>query len=1146
MTESLPAAAPGRNVTVRASAGTGKTWLLVTRLLRLLLEGCDPAGILAVTFTRKAAAEMQARLTERARDLLEATPAGLDARLTQIGLRPSDAHRSAARGLYERLLFSERGLRATTFHAFCQELLRRFPLEADVPPGFDLAEATGALERAAWDALYAEAARGPDSGLGQDLQTLFQLCGGLHNTRGALSGFLGHRGDWWAFTRGQADPAAFAGADLRQWLGVDEATDPAGDFFTADRAAAVAEVAGLLGRHPTKTNLAHQGLLTDSLDPDRPLSERLGALRQALLKADGTPRARPAGKSAMERLGEAGQQRLTELCDGLCADLEALAEHQARRLTLKRCTAWYRAGQRLLEHYQRLKREQRVLDFADLEWKAFQLLHSGDNVHWVQYKLDQRIDHLLVDEFQDTNPTQWGLLLPVLEELAAGDSGRARSVFLVGDEKQSIYRFRRADPRLFPAAARWLGRELAAEEHTLDASRRSAPAIIDAVNRIFAATTGPGSRLQGFGAHATHLDALWGRVEVLPLVGARSDEAGEDEIGTADTGEDTAALRNPLERPRLIREDLRHAREARRISDRIAELLAGGTRVGAPGEARPLGCGDIIILLRSRTHAQAYEQALREAGIPYLGAGRGTLLQALEVRDLEALLNLLIVPFDNLALAQVLRSPLFDASDRDLMDLAGGQGPWIERLTTVADERPPDSPLHRASRALDTWRRLAGQVPVHDLLDAIFHQGDVPARYEAAFPASLQPRVRANLVRFLELALEVDAGRYPSLPRFLNRLEELREQEEAPDEAAPEGQDRVRIMTVHAAKGLEAPVIFLADAGPRREPARAFQTVVDWPAGAGSPRRMLLAGRRAEMDRASAGLLEQTDQADAREEANLLYVALTRARQLLFVSGCAPAQARQSGPDVGWYAAVRAALTEEPDTDDPELDAVVLESGTMPDPVATPPSPPPAPPAAPAGLDRPLQAPAAAPSLAPSRTTLPAGEGAEEGAARRRGNLVHRFMELRTREPTADGPTLLRQVAAEFDTRPDNPGLRSAWQEARAAAETHAFQALFAPAPGRTLHAEVPIHYRSGANTVHGVIDLLAVDDAEVRLVDYKSHRPGEADTAQAMAERFRGQLRVYVQGVQRLWPGRAVRAFVLLTACRELVEVNVGTPPPA
>ncbi len=908
---SLHAADPHLNAVVQASAGSGKTYLLVTRITRLLLAGAAPDAILAITFTRKAAAEIQTRVRERLWDLARAEGEALDEALAGLGVEAVDAPlRERALTLYEALLRAPAPLRATTFHAFCQDLLRRFPLEADVPPGFALTEETGTLTDEAWDALIDEATRKPEGEIAAALDRLMDLCDGLDNARAALRGLLARRSDWWAYRQAHGDDDAATTAalleDLAAELDIDPERldeDPARTLLDPAVDAAMADYARLLGAHPNNTQrtcLEHLAFARQSRDP----TQREAALREALLTKDGTPRALRPNQALKARIGADGAETLVRLHQDLCRRLQVVEERRLRRDAYRRHEAWLGAGTALLRHYQRLKEERRLLDFDDLEWRAYRLL-NGDDEHalWVQYKLDQRIDHILVDEFQDTNPTQWRLLLPLLQEMAAGERD-GRSVFLVGDVKQSIYAFRRAQPALMDAARRWLEDHLDARTFPLDQSWRSSPAVIEAVNRVFADEDL--ARHMDFHPHGTHLEDLYGQVRCLPLI----DEDPETDAPPPDEG-----LRNPLERPRPDKENQRPHLEGRRIAETLRELLERPLLIGKAEEARPLTPGDIMILLRKRTHAPAIERALREAGIPYQGTHRGTLLHCREVEDLVDLLRFLHTPADDLALAGVLRSPLFAASDDDLQDLADqSEGDWYDRLLALGARRPDDSPLGRAARLLPAWREWVGRLPVHDLLDRIYHEGDVVGRFEAAFPEHLQPRVRGNLQRLLDLALETDSGRYPSIGRFLERIAHWRDNadaDEAPDEHLDVPDDdggRVRLLTIHAAKGLEAPVVVLADAANDRDRNDRYPTLVDWPPEAPHPRalRLVPAGKR--QDEPTRRRLEIHQRDQAREEANLLYVALTRARQVLLVSG--HLSRRQKDYAGTWYGHVARALGE--------------------------------------------------------------------------------------------------------------------------------------------------------------------------------------------------------------------------------------------
>ncbi|WP_303901020.1 UvrD-helicase domain-containing protein [Thiohalomonas denitrificans] len=1132
MTNPLSAGSPGINATVMASAGTGKTWLLVTRLVRLLLDGVRPDAILAITFTRKAAAEMQTRLNERLFELA-CTDEKRQSELLQMMGAPSDAEtRGRARGLYEGTLRARQPVRTTTFHAFCQEVLRRFPLEADVPPGFELIERTGELERAAWEHLMAEATAEPDGAVGQDLERLLKYCGSLDGLSSALTDFLGRRSDWWAYTENRNEPVAWAVSEAARHLESDPDDPDPRSGFLGTHAEELQAFAELLLRHPIRDNPNLAEGLGMAVHKETPLEARFEAAAAAFLRKDGELRSRKASQAQAKKMTEAGQERFLELHATLSEKVLTVRDALSRRETVASTSAWYRLGERLIGHFQRFKEEQRLLDFADLEWRAYRLLSDADNAHWVQFKLDQRIDHLLVDEFQDTNPTQWRLLLPLLEEMAAGESERRRSVFLVGDVKQSIYRFRRADPRLLPAAHEWLSGAMAAHGHTLHISRRSAGAVIECVNRVFGPEGPLAEGLAEFAEHDTFHDDLWGRVEMLPLV---------EENKTSEPPEEAESdrLRDPLTEPRRIANDGRYRQEGRQIAARIAALVADATPVGDSDEARPMHYGDVLILVRSRTHAGVYEAALREAGIPYVGADRGTLLEALEVRDLVALLEVLITPYNHLSIATVLRSPLFGCSDGDLVTLALGKGGWLERLAKGAIELPPAAPLARAHRLLNGWRRLAGRLPIHDLLDRIYGDGNVLARYEAAFPAHLQPRIRTNLGRFLELALEIDAGRYPSLTGFVARLSQLREfTGEAPDEAPACGGERVRVMTIHAAKGLEAPVVFLADAAAARQKDSPFRALVDWPAGAPHPERLLLVGRKAQQDTITRGQLDLDKAAEQREQANLLYVALTRARQMLFISGCRP----RRGEELGWYGLLATALAIEGGTTAP----AVLESGERPDPSVQGVARESRPVTVPAALGRAIDPPPLPLEVAPSSRVAAAAHGGPNGLmeedALLRGVVIHRMLELLVEEGNPHGD---ESVAQEFGLDAQEPEFRSWWEEAQSLLTQADLAPLFRPGAECQAFCEVPVTYRrEDGRVVHGIIDRLIVSADQLWVVDYKTHTRACEGNLPKLSEPYEEQLRLYAEGIARLWPGRPVRASLLFTAAGALYDMTVENAP--
>ncbi len=1149
----LAAIDPRQNAVVHAAAGTGKTWLLVSRAIRVLLEGATPSSILAITFTRKAAAEMRLRLNQRLLSMSEASDPLLASMLQEVGLTADSETIRRARRLYEELLTAPYDLRATTFHAFCQELLSRFAFEAGVPPAFEVMELTAELEAAALRLLDRDLA--DNEPLGAVMERLLRHTGGLDGTRRALDEFLAHRSDWWAYTENETDPISYAARRLQDTLRIDPRENPV-DAFAHDPVtrALVQSMIVALGRDTSSGLQAMSVCLRTSTDTTT-AADFYRLIREALLTKAGTPRVFRVPNALARALGPAASAALVRDREALLDRLQQADERCKRLETWRRTCDWYVVGARYLEHFQRAKRTEGVLDFADLEWLAYRLLNQGRHAEWVQYKFDQRIDHLLVDEFQDTNPTQWRLLLPLLEEMAAGSTDRRRSVFLVGDEKQSIYRFRRADPALFTIARGWLATHTGARTYDQHVSWRSSPAIVRFVNVLFdmpptaAATGSHDHQLQNFRTHETYRQELWGHAELLPLITHDLPSAAARDF------------RNPLEQPRVSEEDQRHRREGDMVATQIRSLL-GRPIHGADG-IRPLGYGDIMILLRRRMHAASYEAALCHAGIPYVGAGRGAFIKCLEVRDVMDLLRLLVSPLQDVTLAAVLRSPIFSASEDDLLALADDEmaAAWYDRM--IARHGGGDSALARAARLLQGWRNVADRVPVHDLLDRIYFEANVPQRYQSAAPAHLRQRVAANLTRLLDLALEADGGRFPSLARFLARLDVLTEQDtESLDAGALAAGDQVRLLTIHAAKGLESPAVFLVDAARDTEgPPQGIDALVDWPIDQPRPESFLLLARKNGADACSRELAERRSRAAFQEESNLLYVALTRARQWLFVSGCESGRRNASTPcrmgDAarGWYGFIErrfdAARTSgaaaafelklralAPLSGDVSVNLVgFIDCGSPPN-LAPASSEPPTAVVVDQNLTRPFDRPV--------NTRPPDQDDAADGAptdvgllppTKQRGVVIHRMIERLVSD--SDRDRAKQRLWREFAANVEGDWLLGCWREACAVVDTPEFRRFFDPHLYDDARNEVSILYRADGRESVGVVDRLIFRGDRLVLIDYKTHRV-EPSEIPALVTLYTPQLRRYADGLRRLWPARPVEAVLLFTACRVSVEVGI------
>ncbi len=897
---------PQRSVVVEACAGSGKTWLLVSRVVRLLLDGVPPGEILAITFTRKAAQEMQARLRDWLYELASKDDDFVRDFLREREVDEADMARMLprARRLYQQFLLAKPAITISTFHGWFMQILQRAPLNSGSAGGVQLVEKTAELWAEAWQT-YLDGLHGnPESCAAQSMMVLFRELG-LSNTQTLLRNFAEKRSEWWAYTAGQGDPLEFALENLRFELQVDMDTDVILDYCAdADIQYALQTFAQQLASNGTEAQCKQAGKLQIEMEL-ADVQTRFLALRAFLCTNDGQPRKtfKPTKKQDEHAFILARDVVQTAM-------QTALNRLQTQKLYQTNCHA-LRCGVALLGAYQDLKLRQQKLDFGDLEWRVRQLLNNSDHAEYLQYKLDSRYRHVLLDEFQDTNPLQWQILQSWFAASKAVDS--TPTVFVVGDPKQSIYRFRRADARLFDVVRKFLVQQYGAVHLKKNETRRNSPAVLAAVNGVFDGLP----EYAGFETHQAHQTMLPGYVEVLPLAELKT-ENSKPEI-------ENGKLRNPLYEAYPDSEVGARELEAELFAAKIAGIV-GNWQVRDEGVARPAVFSDIMVLVRRRTHLKTYEHALRRQAIPFLTSRRGGLLDTLEASDIQSLLTFLITPFADLALAHTLRAPIFSCSDEDLMQIAemrietaGGfpaqlrvddpsccvkdlgasgaslsQPPslipksWWQHLKQLVENDTASPALQRAHRLLQSWLLRADKLPVHDLLDCIYFEGDAQARYTAAVPPVMRATVLANLQAFLEIALNVDAGRYPSLPGFLRELADLRRasDNESPDEGkVAQAGNAIRIYTVHEAKGLEAPIVWLLDANAKPPADRGYDVLVDWPTDATAPAHFSLYGDKASRGQVREHYFAQEAALAQREDLNLLYVAMTRACQALLVSG---------------------------------------------------------------------------------------------------------------------------------------------------------------------------------------------------------------------------------------------------------------------
>jgi ATP-dependent helicase/nuclease subunit A len=1113
---------PEASVWVGASAGSGKTKVLTDRVLRLLLAGTAPERLLCLTFTKAAAAEMAIRVNR----VLAQWATMDDDRLTDAlaaltGRRPAAGERTTARRLFARVVDCPGSMKIQTIHAFCQSLLRRFPLESGLAPHFDVMDdRTAALRlREARDAVLGETRLSPEGALGRavarltgdlNAESFSELMAELTGQRGRIARLLERHGGRAAAVLAVRSALGLAPGETEESV-LNAACAGADEPALRDACRALAGGSDSDG----KRGIAIQSWLDAA---DRTAGFEIYAAQY--LTGEGTPRktlltkkpatANPAALAALEGEAErliAARERIKAA--GVAASTEALLVF----------------AEALLARYEAGKRASALLDYDDLIHNAGALL-ADERVPWVLFKLDGGLDHILIDEAQDTNPEQWRVVKALAGEFFAGadarrDDGIVRTLFVVGDAKQSIFSFQRADPAEFARMRRHFEERIRAAERAwdpvdLDISFRSTAAVLGAVDAVFALDDARDGVAPDAVRHRPFRAGHAGEVELWPLIAPRETEEGE-------------AWALPLARERA---DAPSARLAAVIAATIRGWVEQGERL--PARDRPIRPGDVLVLVRRRSAFVAeLVRALKEQGVPVAGVDRMVLRDQLAVRDLLALASFLLLPDDDLTLATVLKGPLIGLGEEALFDLAWNRtGSLWRALIDRADRDPALVPIRAYLERLLSRSDFA---PPYEFFAGVL-ASPCPADENGgrrAILGRLGPDAQDPLDEFLAATLTFERAEPPSLQLFLDWLtagesEIKREMEQ--------GADVVRIMTVHGSKGLQAPIVFLPDtvATPRQSPT------VLWPDGE-APDVPLYAARRSREEGACAAARARADRRRDQEHRRLFYVALTRAEDRLYVCGW---QGKTKPADHCWYRLAERALAgyAQPQEFDFAARSPQGWSGTgyrfadqqtaaaRGDGLA----------AADAAVeaDIPLWA-RAAPEREPepSRPLSPSKPEEDEPAVRsplgeeddgrrfQRGLLVHRL--LQTLPDLAPGERA--EACRRFLARPAHdldPGYRE-----RLAAETLAviehpdFAHLFAPGS----RGEVPVVGLAGDRAVSGRIDRLAVDGDTVWVAEYKTNRPPPR-RAEDVPPVYLKQMEAYRAVLAGIYPGKTIRGVFVWT----------------
>jgi ATP-dependent helicase/nuclease subunit A len=1104
---------PRSSAWVRANAGSGKTHVLTQRVMRLLLSGVRPEEILCLTYTKAAAAEMRRRVGAQLAEWALLPEAELVARLAAIEeAPPSQATVARARTLFAHALEAPGGLKINTIHAFCEAVLHRFPLEAGVPFDFEVIEEAEAeaLIRRSREAVIAEGLRG-EAEISGAVETLFGL---LSDHAMTLA----------------IDAALAEGRKLRHVL--------------ADRDAAKSRLRGMVFMPQGETREAvlrdvldgyglsredHAAVLTisppktgsddfeDRLDRLRLVFEPQAIFETFLTKDMKVPKRFP--RKAITLADPDLSARLVAEAERL----EILAARLRRATLIERSEALLDLLGAIVARYEQHKRARSRLDFDDLIRGLGDLFANGAHADWVRYKLDAGITHILVDESQDTNPEQWRVVEELQREFFAGDGAveRTRTIFAVGDEKQSIFSFQGAEPALFGELGRRFevaatAAGLAFAHVPLHTSFRTLPGILSAVDRVFA-----GARLSA---------AVLATGEGVDHQTARFDPGGVVTLWPPirEIGEDSDPENWPLEPKARLQSAPR----------RLAERIAGEIR-GWLDDRRPLGprgravrAEDILILVQTRSALfTELIRALGMRGIPTPGADRLPVTDHIAVLDLLALGDVLANPADSLQLAALLRSPLFDVSEDDLYGIAAGR-PKGQTLWAALEA----SPLPSARDAFERLRRWRGRLdfgrPFEFYAEVLYREEGLKR-----FHARLGGEIDDVMVEFLELALAHEQAASPSLQGF---LAEMRAQDISIKRDLAEPGSGVRVMTVHGAKGLEAPIVILADAASKPAPSLLPPVFVVKEA----PGPLLV--HASKRDTHTPQTLAFRDAAEAAGEAEYwrkLYVGMTRAEDELYVTGYLT---RKAKPDGSWYEAVEGALgphAERIEAEDGGLAALVfperIPAGAAPAgearpngrllPLTLPPLPPPAA----VQTIRPSTAAAADNFERVFETAVEALVTADE--ARRSGIALHALLQHLGRVPHAAWEKVVEKAVPQL--------LPEASAESRGALGRKAVSILsrpeYAELFGPLSRAEVPFlidAVRDGKPVrLAGRIDRLVVANGRVLVVDYKSDAV-PARTVPEVPASYVMQVGLYAYVASQLFPGLTVEAGILWTALESLM----------
>ncbi|TWD53215.1 DNA helicase/exodeoxyribonuclease V subunit A [Agrobacterium vitis] len=1130
---------PTRSAWVSANAGSGKTHVLTQRVIRLLLAGARPSSILCLTYTKAAASEMSNRVFDRLAEWATLPDAVLSKRIEDIEKTPPDALKIAeARRLFARALETPGGLKIQTIHAFCESLLHQFPLEANVAGHFSVLDdrAASLLLADARRSLLTATATEDDAELAEAFAEVLSL-GDEFGLESLLSDIVANRHAVRDFLF-EAEQKGGVERVLRAklGLGLDETEQSLAEAYWP-----LADLNGSMLSTYIDLAFSKGGVKVQETAYllERAVRQSDPFLRAKLLD-DAFHTAADKPKADVSLIAAAMKKAAPELADAVANAREHVVACRERlRLyqLFKATKAALALAERLSHDYEELKKRSSQLDFEDLIARTAELLTRSAVGPWVHYKLDQGIDHILVDEAQDTSPVQWSVIRSLREDFFSGHSARPvrRTFFAVGDEKQSIYSFQGARPERFSQEARETEREVArgGEKFStvrLPLSFRSTNAVLSAVDQVFA--QGPNARgLSAVNEPVVHMSSRTGHpgtVEVWNMVAPEGMDNDEDWTAPFDATPESA--------PSAIL--------ARRIAQRI-EAMIGRETIVEKGVERAIEAGDILILVRKRgAFVNALTRALkRRNNIPVAGADRLRLTGHIAIQDLMALGRFSLLSGDDLSLAALLKSPLFNLTEEHVFAVSarrGGRSVFaeIQRLAKDGVE-----PWVEVEARLKTYRALARDMPPHDFYARVLG----PLGGRRAFLGRLGSEVSDILDEFLTFALTHEQSGLPGLQSFITMLEL-----EGPEVKREQDKERseVRVMTVHASKGLEAPIVFLVDDGSKAFNHSHLPKFRMIPSEDGATEFPIWAPVKAVDNAILAADVARRKQATEEEYRRLLYVGMTRAADRLVVCGyrgkiqqnevwhemimsslaldethCR--EERFSGPEGEW----EGLLWQRPDAkarfDRVDAHKTIKTPEPLPDALLRPAPPSPQ-------LPRPLS---------PSGASLAVDEddgglmlysplfdkGQDAGLALQRGRIAHRMLQMLPGLPAserADAAHRYAERAARFWPHAEREQMVTAVLDILA---HPALKDVFSGTGQAELSIMGTIRLGRTLRAVSGRIDRLVVTDEKVILLDYKTNRQ-PPKRAEDVPFSHTAQLAIYRELLTPLYPGKPVECVLVYT----------------